>query len=115
MAEGTIETDAGPARALYALCPVAAETPMIDANELAEQFDVAKLHLKDERQRMGLGSFKATGAAYAIAKMAATRADARDAMQTALEDVSFVCGCRQPWAFHGCAAIVRSKGSGLPG
>ncbi len=93
MAAGTIETDAGAARALYALCPVAMETPLIDADGLAKEIGVAELHLKDERQRMGLGSFKALGATYAIAKMAAARADAHDAaaMKTALEGVTFVC------------------------
>lgn len=53
--------------ALLALCPVHAETPLIDAVELAHVAGVARLSLKDERQRMGLGSFKALGAAYAIA------------------------------------------------
>lgn len=40
------------------------ETPLVDATALAP---VAKLWVKDERPRMGLGSFKALGAAYVIA------------------------------------------------
>jgi diaminopropionate ammonia-lyase len=38
---------------------------------LATGLGVARIHLKDERQRMGLGSFKALGAAHAIAHEAA--------------------------------------------
>lgn len=45
-------------RALLAECPVHAATPMVQA---------FGLHIKDERSRMGLGSFKALGAAYVIA------------------------------------------------
>jgi len=54
--------------ALLARCPAAAETPLVDATGLAP---VAALWVKDERARMGLGSFKALGAAYAIAAEAA--------------------------------------------
>ncbi|QXT38752.1 pyridoxal-phosphate dependent enzyme [Gymnodinialimonas ceratoperidinii] len=48
-------------------CPEAAETPFCDLPDLAERFGIAALHAKDERNRMGLGSFKALGAAYVIA------------------------------------------------
>jgi diaminopropionate ammonia-lyase len=55
-------------QALLAHCPVAHETPLLAAhNTLAEQVGVAELYVKDERGRMGLGSFKALGAAFAIA------------------------------------------------
>jgi len=62
--------DAGPALALLARCPVAAQTPLVDANDLAAQAQVGALWVKDERTRMGLGSFKALGAAYVIAHLA---------------------------------------------
>jgi diaminopropionate ammonia-lyase len=48
---------------------------------------VARLFLKDERGRMGLGSFKALGAAYAIAREAA---DAGGPWETALAGRTFV-------------------------
>lgn len=48
-------------------CPAAAITPLRDAPNLAEMVDVAQVAIKDERTRMGLGSFKALGAAYVIA------------------------------------------------
>jgi len=53
--------------ALLALCPVYQRTPVIDAAAIAADLGIARLCIKDERQRMGLGSFKALGAAYAIA------------------------------------------------
>ena len=56
---------------LLALCPAHAPTPLRDCPELAARAGVARLHIKDERGRMGLGSFKALGAAHAIAQEAA--------------------------------------------
>lgn len=66
--------DAARAQDLVARCPVAGETPLVDAAGLAQAAGVAKLWLKDERGRMGLGSFKALGAAYVIASDAANGA-----------------------------------------
>lgn len=51
-------TNAKAPRALLERCPVHVPTPMVQA---------LGLHIKDERSRMGLGSFKALGAAYVIA------------------------------------------------
>ncbi len=59
--------DAKAAQTLVARCPVAAETPLLDAEALAVEAGVAQVCVKDERGRMGLGSFKALGAAYVIA------------------------------------------------
>ena len=53
---------------LLARCPAAAETPLHDAPKLAALAGVSRLSLKDERARMDLGSFKALGAAYVIAR-----------------------------------------------
>jgi diaminopropionate ammonia-lyase len=56
-------------------CPEASETPLRHVEGLAR---VAHVHIKDERERMGLGSFKALGAAYVIARAAdAQEADGR--------------------------------------
>ncbi len=60
-------TDAAAPAALLARCPPAAQTPLLEAPALASMVGVASVHLKDERARMGLGSFKALGAAYVIA------------------------------------------------
>lgn len=63
--------DAQAVAALLALCPKHLQTPLLDCPDLAATAGVAKLTIKDERGRMGLGSFKALGAAYAIAREAA--------------------------------------------
>jgi diaminopropionate ammonia-lyase len=59
--------DAGAVARLLELCPAHAATPLLDLPGLAARAGIARLHVKDERGRMGLGSFKALGAAYAIA------------------------------------------------
>lgn len=59
--------DAAAPLALLARCPVAAQTPLVRAEPLARTSGVAEVYFKDERGRMGLGSFKALGAAYVIA------------------------------------------------
>lgn len=48
-------------------CPAHAVTPLVEMPELAARANVAQVWVKDERARMGLGSFKALGAAYVIA------------------------------------------------
>lgn len=69
-------------------CPAHAPTPLHNAAQLAAGLGVAQLWLKDERSRMGLGSFKALGAAYAIAREAATTG--ADDLQHALHDRTYV-------------------------
>ena len=59
--------DAASPLALVARCPKAGETPLVLSAGLAEALGVAEVRVKDERGRMGLGSFKALGAAYVIA------------------------------------------------
>ncbi|MEM8650036.1 MAG: pyridoxal-phosphate dependent enzyme [Pseudomonadota bacterium] len=73
---------------LLAQCPAYETTPLVDADVLAAEAGVAKMFLKDERSRMGLGSFKALGAAYVIAREAAST-NAED-MSTALKGQKFV-------------------------
>lgn len=64
-------SDAKAVGALLTHCPAHGETPLVSQLALAEEFGIASLHIKDERARMGLGSFKALGAAFAIARLAA--------------------------------------------
>ncbi len=59
--------DAQGPRGLLARCPHAGVTPLVEAAGLANLLGVAQVQIKDERDRMGLGSFKALGAAYVIA------------------------------------------------
>lgn len=65
--------DHGRPTALLAKCPAHNPTPLIKSDELAANLNITSLHIKDERDRMGLGSFKALGAAYVIATDAADR------------------------------------------
>jgi diaminopropionate ammonia-lyase len=55
---------------LLAQCPAHHETPLVCSPELASRAGVARVSIKDERDRMHLGSFKALGAAHAIAREA---------------------------------------------
>ena len=76
-------TEAAAPEALLARCPAAAETPLIEVEGLGP-----RLWVKDERGRMGLGSFKALGAAYVIAHEAV--ATGAGDMSTALEGRAYV-------------------------
>lgn len=49
--------------------PGYAVTPLHDLKALARQMAVASIHYKDEGGRFGLGSFKALGGAYAVARL----------------------------------------------
>ena len=51
-------------------CPNYRVTSLTSSNSLAQRLKIKSLYIKDERERFNLGSFKATGATYAIAKMA---------------------------------------------
>jgi len=55
---------------LLKMCPAAKDTPLVDAQSMAKRSGVAAVWVKDERSRMNLGSFKALGAAYVIARQA---------------------------------------------
>lgn len=61
-------TDAERTMALLSRCPAAGTTPLVMSEALAGIAQVAEVWVKDERGRMGLGSFKALGAAYVIAR-----------------------------------------------
>ncbi|MDC9832537.1 diaminopropionate ammonia-lyase [Rhizobium binxianense] len=46
-----------------------AETPLVALPALAAEIGVASIHMKDEGHRLGLGSFKALGGAYAVIRL----------------------------------------------
>ncbi|MDD2547785.1 MAG: diaminopropionate ammonia-lyase [Burkholderiaceae bacterium] len=54
-----------------------APTPLHRLPALAEVLDVAEVHYKDEGGRFGLGSFKALGGAYAVARLLCRELGAR--------------------------------------
>jgi diaminopropionate ammonia-lyase len=47
-----------------------APTPLVELPALARELGVGSIHIKDEGQRLGLGSFKALGGAYAVIRLA---------------------------------------------
>ena len=49
--------------------PGYAPTPLVSLTQLAEEAGVGSIHYKDESERFGLGSFKALGGAYAVARL----------------------------------------------
>ncbi|PSH70459.1 diaminopropionate ammonia-lyase [Phyllobacterium brassicacearum] len=46
-----------------------AETPLVSLPALATEIGVGAIHIKDEGQRLGLGSFKALGGSYAVIRL----------------------------------------------
>ncbi|WP_343116866.1 diaminopropionate ammonia-lyase [Ostreiculturibacter nitratireducens] len=70
-AQNAILSDAGlsAARATIGAWPGYAPTPLVALPALAREIGVASLHYKDEGGRFGLGSFKALGGAYAVARL----------------------------------------------
>ncbi|MBE1289672.1 MAG: pyridoxal-phosphate dependent enzyme [Rhodobacteraceae bacterium] len=89
--------DASPVQALLEQCPAYAPTPLLVRDDLAKAAGTAAFFVKDERARMGLGSFKALGAAYVIARAA------RAAMENGATDYST--------ALTGRAFIAASAGN----
>jgi diaminopropionate ammonia-lyase len=73
-----ISIDVAAPLALLQSCPAHAETPLVDATALAAGLGVGQIHIKDERIRMNIGSFKALGAAYVIAHEASKAGFAQD-------------------------------------
>lgn len=60
---------------LLDVCPMHTPTRMASAPALADELGIATLELKMESERMGLGSFKALGGAFAVAQMVRDHAE----------------------------------------
>ena len=73
LAKGEVRSDPSNVNALLERCPVSAVTPLSGDAKLAARLNIAQIAIKDERARMGLGSFKSLGAAHAIARAAHAR------------------------------------------
>jgi diaminopropionate ammonia-lyase len=76
----------GEARRCIGAWPGYAPTPLVALSGLAAEAGVAAIHYKDEAGRFGLGSFKALGGAYAVARVILARAEAAG-MALTMEDV----------------------------
>lgn len=64
--------------ALLQQCPVYEPTPLSQHSGLAAHLGISSLLIKDEAQRMRLGSFKALGGAFAVAQMISDAAETTD-------------------------------------
>lgn len=62
-------------------------TPLVALPGLAGELGLASVHLKDEGQRLGLGSFKALGGAYALMRLVQEEAERRLGRTIALEEL----------------------------
>ena len=69
-------------------CPVHTSTPLSSIKDLADEIDVAELFVKDESSRMGLGSFKSLGGAYAVAQIICEAAGTNDPTDNAAKKVA---------------------------
>jgi diaminopropionate ammonia-lyase len=56
-------------RNILALCPAHRPTALHSLPALADSLGVRQIHIKDESTRLGLGSFKALGGAYAVIRL----------------------------------------------
>jgi diaminopropionate ammonia-lyase len=65
----------------------AAPTPLHALPALAASLGIASLHVKDEGARLGLGSFKALGGAYAVARLVLEEAERRLGRRLGVEDL----------------------------
>jgi diaminopropionate ammonia-lyase len=64
-----------------------AATPLLALPGLARELGLASVHLKDEGQRLGLGSFKALGGAYALMRLVQREAALRLGRPVALDEI----------------------------
>ncbi len=62
-------------------------TPLVPLSELAAEAGVASLHYKDEGSRFGLGSFKALGGAYAVARLLQREVESRLGVPVSMQDI----------------------------
>lgn len=78
--------------ALLAKCPVYVATPMPAQPDLAHEIGIGSLHVKNEAERMRLGSFKALGGAFAVAQMICDTANVADPTEAGdvAADMTFV-------------------------
>jgi len=68
---------AGEPLRLLRACPGYAPTPLISLPHTAERLGLGEVWIKDETQRLGIGSFKGLGGAYAVLKLAMKHVERR--------------------------------------
>ncbi len=81
------------ARAGITAWPEYAPTPLCDLPALAAEFGLGLVRLKDEAGRFGLGSFKALGGAYAVARAVGSAQAQNDAAQSSPAPGAITVAC----------------------
>lgn len=74
------------AEAYLRLRPNHRATPLLSLPALAREIGIGAIHIKDEGQRLGLGSFKALGGAYAVTRLVVEEAAKRLGRPVAITD-----------------------------
>ncbi|MHA3976067.1 diaminopropionate ammonia-lyase [Halovulum sp. GXIMD14794] len=89
-AQDAILSDAGldAARDTISNWPGYAPTPLVDLPALAQEIGVGAIHFKDEGRRFGLGSFKALGGAYAVARLLQTKVSAKLGREVSMDEIT---------------------------
>ncbi|MBB96064.1 MAG: diaminopropionate ammonia-lyase [Rhodobacteraceae bacterium] len=78
------------ARATITQWPGYAPTPLLNLRGLASELGVDALYYKDEGSRFGLGSFKALGGAYAVARLIQAQLSEKLGRDVAMDEVTSV-------------------------
>lgn len=76
------------ARSTISKWPGYAQTPLHDLSAKAQELGLAALHFKDEGGRFGLGSFKALGGAYAVARLLQKEIGAALGREVSMDEVT---------------------------
>ncbi len=66
-----------------------AETPLVSLPALALEIGVGAIHIKDEGERLGLGSFKALGGSYAVIRLVLEEASHRLGRDVDVSELQF--------------------------
>jgi diaminopropionate ammonia-lyase len=74
--------------AMLQKCPAHNSTTLSSLSDLAAEINVAELFVKDESSRMGLGSFKSLGGAFAVAQMICEAAGTNDPTDDAAKKIA---------------------------
>ena len=94
-------------RAAIGACPEHATTPLLRLTELAREWGLRDIWVKDERARLGLRSFKALGGAYAVLCLSAELASRERGAPVSIGDV-----VRGPeWVLSGVTFTAATAGN----
>ncbi len=91
-------------------CPAHAPTPLVSLPTLASQLGWGTLHAKDETGRMGLGSFKALGGAYAVLCIVRERLAKSLGAEPSLDDIRNAKGSAAVQGLTVCCASAGNHG-----